>query len=129
LIVIFGVASGFVEALVIRVVDVVADDMARSNDAVLLSALSSTNPRLNLVLVPSWFDDRWLVVGEIGSDEMSQRRTARMKIMARLARGKNERGGSGEKEGACTPNYLSGQAVSNMQIVGLAILIKQAYLR
>ena len=39
-----GVASGFVEALAIGVVDMVADDMVYSNDAVLLSALSSTNP-------------------------------------------------------------------------------------
>ena len=39
-----GVASSFVEALGIEVVDVVAGNMARSNDAVLLSALSSTNP-------------------------------------------------------------------------------------
>jgi hypothetical protein len=44
LIVILGVASDFVEALVIRVVEVVAGDMAHSNDAVLLSALSSANP-------------------------------------------------------------------------------------
>ena len=43
--VILGVVSGFVEALGIRVVDVVAGDMAHSNNAlVLLSALSSVNP-------------------------------------------------------------------------------------
>jgi hypothetical protein len=77
LIVILGVASGFVEALGVGVVDVVAGDMAHSNNAVRLNVLSSANP-----ILPSWFDDRWLVVGEIGSGEMSQHRTTQMRIMA-----------------------------------------------